>query len=342
MKKYIALFGVLVLALAIIAIARNNPVWASGQPSGVAVPPVEITVTESGSYTVGGLCEFNAVYTGSGASATVAVDVPPEESRKVPFSYDGDLYLAGCHIVHSVLDEVKREMSPTYGSWEVCFGDRPDEQLTIYYYLDDPEDGSPVWAPLTTTAKDGLVCAPAMYTGVYAPGGRHPEAQADNPDVVDNGGNQGGPRIGTVRPKNPTNTGEITKSGTYGIGGLCTLVVEYYRPNMSDVVTVEKDIEVSANVPFPDNEGLLYLPGCHVYHYRNQNLTMDVTKAEGKWKICFAAIPNKETRIFYYYAKDSKPESAIPDWTPLETTIEGGMACAPLTNQTAVYAPVGK
>jgi hypothetical protein len=344
MRKYIQLSVVLVLVFVVVGMARNSPAWAStllgsSQPSGAILPLSKIDITESGSYFVGGLCQFNVVYTGSGASATAAIDVPAEESRKVPYAYEGDLYLAGCHIVHSVMGEVTREMSPAYGSWEVCFGDRPDVKLTIYYYLDDPETGSAVWLPLTTTVADGFACAPAIYTGVYAPGGR--QLNEGDTGATAGGDQQTGSAGGTVLPPSSSSV-TITQSGTYGVGGLCTIIVKYYIPRLSDEVHVEKNVEISANVPFPDSEGLLYLPGCHVYHYKQAKLVKDVTTDEGSWKICFASIPNKETTIYFYYAKDDAAQSALPDWSPLETTIENGMACAPLTTHTGVYAPTGK
>ena len=338
MKKYIQGLVVLVLVLAVIGIARNSPAWASGQPSGAAQPLSEITITESGSYTVGGLCQFNVVYTGSGASARVAVDVPAEVSRKVPFLYEGQLYLAGCHIEHSVMGEVTRQMSPAYGSWEVCFGDRPDEQLTIYYYLDDPETSSVVWLPLTTTVKDGFICAPAIYSGVYAPGGDRFTSGPGN-DIDDD--EQVGSTGGTVRPPSPPNTGRIRRSGTYNIGGVASFIVKYKSPRFSNVVHVERNVDVSANVPFPDDAGLLRLPGVHVFHYKSNKLIPDVTAADGSWKICFAAIPDKETTIYFYYANGETAGSVKSDWAPLETTIENGMACAPAYH-TGVYAPAGK
>ncbi|MBI3162989.1 MAG: hypothetical protein HYZ23_10780 [Chloroflexi bacterium] len=351
MKKYAQIFVAISLLLTIVGVARSNPAWASSllksdQPSAAALPPIEIDVSESGSYYVGGLCEFNALYTSTGASAKAAVDVPAEESRNVPYGYDGELYLAGCHIIHYVLDAATndkketREMSPTYGSWEVCFGDRPDVELLIYYYFDKPESGSPAWIPLTTTHKDGFACAPAQYTGVYAPAAVRPPIQdgstvTENPQV---GGGSGGTVV------TPPTSALITESGTYSAGGICTLEVEYFLKNLSNDLHVEENIDVSQNVPFPDNEGLLYLPGCHVFHYVDNALVKDVntTTEQGKWKICFAAIPGKKTTIYFYYARDDKPDSALPDWTPLETTIENGMACAPLTEHTGVYAPTGK
>jgi hypothetical protein len=87
---------------------------------------------------------------------------------------------------------------------------------------------------------------------------------------------------------------------------------------------------------------LLYLPGCHLLHYKSNKLVKDVTSSDGSWKICFAAIPNKETTIYYYYANDETAGSVTPPWTPLETKIENGMACAPGVDHTGVYAPVGK
>jgi hypothetical protein len=315
----------------------------SGDPSGAAQPLSEITVTASGSYTIGGLCEFNVVYTGSEASAKVAVDVPAQVSRKVPFSYDDQLYLAGCHVVHSVTNVVTREMSPTYGSWEVCFGDRPDEQLTIYYYLDNPETGSAVWQSLTTTVKDGFACAPAIYTGVYAPGGKHlPIAITGGTDSGNVTQTQDDTR-GTVRPPSPIVIIPITgTAGTYNIGGVCSAIIEYKVPKLSDKIHVEENTEISANVPFPDNAGILYLPGCHVLHFRAEKLVPEVTPAEGRWEICFASVPNKETTIYFYYANDETVGSVASVWAPLETTIENGMACAPLADYTGVYAPVGK
>ena len=341
MKKYTRYLIVLVLVLTIVGIARNSPAWAStlpgsGLPSGGALPDTEITITDSGLYTVGGLCTIEVDYKVSDLQDKAAVDVPAEISREVPFSYVGELYLAGCHLVHYSQDKIVSEVSDKDGKWEVCFGDRPDENLTIYYYLDDLPEDEKVWVPLPTTIKDGVVCAPAFYTGVYAPGGF----------LIPQTGNQTGgtqtvirSQNGTVRP--PPASAFIPVTGAYAVGGVCTMIVEYYVSGLSTEIHVEENLETSYNVPFPDNEGLLYLPGCHVFHYKSGDLVNDVTVDEGKWMICFAAIPNKVTTIYFYYAEDDI--SAVTSvWAPLETTTEDGMACAPLTNQTAVYAPVGK
>jgi len=335
MKKYLQGLLILVLTLTIVGIANNSPAWASAlsnlnRPSARTHSDSETVITQSGSYTIGGLCQFNVVYTGSGASAKVAIDVPAEDSRAVPNSSSDQLYLAGCHVIHYTLGQVVREMSPAYGSWEICFGDRLDRNLTIYYYLDNPENGSAVWLPLTTTVKNGSACAPANFTGVYAPGGKPLNASSDNSASG-----------GTVRPPTPTVTGVITKSGTYNVGGICSIIIDFRDSSLSVIVHVEKNTDISANVPFPDNAGLLQLPGCHVIHYKGSELLNGVNPDQGSWKICFASLPNTETTIYFYGAKDDLAGSVTSDWTPVETTLENGMACAP-SYSTGVYAPATK
>ncbi len=339
MKKYAQFLAVIILTVAIAGVARNSPAWASPQPSNAARPIADIIVTEDGGYTVGGICDFNVKYKEPNLTNKAAIDVPAEVSREVTFSYPDNLYLSGCHITHFKDNKIENEMTTEEGDWEVCFGNRPDEKLTIYYYSDElAASGQAIWLPLPTVEKDTFVCAPSMYTGIYAPGGisipRTGVVSADaSPPVTFVTG-------GTVR-KTSTRSGLITKPGTYSAGGICELIVDYYVPNLTNELHVEDDIEVSANVPFPDNAGLLYLPGCHVYHYKNEQVIDQVTSDEGSWEICFAAVPNKKTTIYFYYADDDI-ERVTSVWTPLETKVSGGAACAGLTDFTGVYTPVGQ
>jgi len=349
MKKYIQFLIVLVLALTVVVIARNDVAWASslfasGRPSVAAGPLFDITIGGSGKYTVGGLCTVDVAYKGAQLKDKAAVDVPAETSRKVTFSYPDNLYLSGCHITHYKQDKVAREMTAEDGNWEVCFGDRPDETLTIYYYPDDlAAAGKAAWLPLPTTLKNGFVCAPASYTGVYAPAGIViPQTGATGGGNSVNQPQKTGNMSGTIRPfASPSSSITITEPGTYTAGDICSLIVDYYVPALTNELHVENNIEVSANVPFPDNQGLLYLPGCHVFHYKKSAMVDEVTTNEGSWKICFAAVPNKKTTIYFYYANnDINRVTSV--WSPLETTIENGMACAGLTDFTGVYTPTAK
>jgi hypothetical protein len=341
MKKYIQYLIAFILTATVIGVARDNSAWASPQPSDGARPNFEIDVTEDGEYVIGGLCIFRVSYKVAGLSNKAAVDVPAEVSREVTFSYPDDLYLAGCHLTHLKDSLVKNEMSSDEGDWQVCFGDRPNENLTIYYYSDEAAAaGQANWLPLPTTkTDDGFVCAPSMYTGIYAPGGivipqTGPLAKsaAPPPPTIS--------KVGTVMVTTASSV-RITKPGTYGAGGICELKVDYYVPALANELHVEEDVEISAEVPFPDNQGLLYLPGCHVFHYKTDKLVDEVTSDEGSWEICFAAIPNKETTIYFYYS-DTDVERVTSVWTPLKTRVDGGQACAPTTEFTGVYTPVGK
>ena len=340
MKTYLQYVIAFILTLAIVGMAQGHPAWAGPQTSEDARPNTEIGITEGGEYTVGGLCIFRVSYKVPNLSNKAAVDVPAEVSREVTFSYPDDLYLAGCHLTHIKDNLVKNEMSSDEGDWQVCFGNRPDENLTIYYYSDESAAaGNAAWNALPTTkTDDNFVCAPAMFTGVYAPGGivipqTGPAAQIAAQAATFT-------KAGTVMVSASSSV-LITEPGTYGAGGICELKVDYFIPNLANELHVEDDVEISAQVPFPDDAGLLYLPGCHVFHYKTSKLVDEVTSDEGLWEICFAAIPNKQTTIYFYYADDDA-HRVTSLWTPLNTTVNGGTACAPTTDFTGVYTPVGK
>lgn len=341
MKKYLQWAVVAVLVLAVIVVARANSAWAGGftgnQAAGVdnISQPKSIVVTGSGTYNIGGICTFEIDYKTTGLKDNVDSEVPLKESQQVPFNYFPDkLYFPGCHVVHYKNDQVVNQASTNDGKWRVCFGVRPNVQTKIYYYEDQPASGQRVWMPLPTTVENSIACADALYTGVYMPAGYVQPTPA--------GGAGGvivptprGTKPGTVRPPAPVSP-RITKSGTYSIGGICTMIVVYKQPNLSDDVWVELPTQDTLTVPFPSDKDILYFPGCHVVHY--EPLMDTVTDQQGSWKICFAARPNK-TMTIYYYSDDLT--KITPPWQPLPTTTENGMACAPAMHS-GVYTPAGQ
>lgn len=133
-------------------------------------PGIVIPVTGAGTYAVGGVCTVTVEYKADGLSDEVSLEVPVEKSRSVPFPVsDGKIHLPGCHVLHYQFEQIKSEMTPADGSWTICFAARPNKTMTIYYYLDDLETVVPIWIPLETTVESGIACAPAYYSGVYAP-----------------------------------------------------------------------------------------------------------------------------------------------------------------------------
>jgi len=355
MKKYILLLVVFILVLSAAGIARSNPAWASMLPvsmqpggaaqlaagensNGVYAPPAAlITITGNGIYNVGGVCTIEVEFKVADLKLIADAEVPIIESQKVPFSGIGDLLYPGCHFVHYKQNAIVSPMSTEDGSAKVCFGASPDMLMTIYYYLDNPGGGSRVWIPLASTLEDNgrLVCAPALYTGVYMPAGKllprpGSEQPGHNPLFPNGVG-------GSVLP--PPSKITITGSGTYAVGGICLITAKYKIAGLFDTVEVFYPSEDTLKVPSQDVEGVFYFPGCHVLHYRDQKIKDEMTRPEGDWRICFAAIPDKTMTIYYY---EDNLTDIIPPWIALETTTENGMACADLVYFSAIYTPTGK
>jgi len=357
MKKYIQILVVIALVLAVVGLAQNNAVKAGivqnlesttdESPSFImrqTIEPSSITITQSGIYNVGGICTIDVDYKlDAGLKNLVDVDVPTDFSSDIPFGYEGDLYLPGCHVVHYKNDEIQKEMSVEDGSWEVCFAERPDVDLTVYYYHDEPFSSNPVWIELDTTHEDGFACAPAFYTGEYSVGSDVDEVLEAADGGEDSGDSSGD---GSVVPPPPLTT--ITESGTYSVGGICTFTVLYHEPYQTNDIHVTDsliyedypiDYDYSENDEFLENEGMLYYPGCHVLHYKNGEIThWEKGVDQGDWEICFSAQPGKEMTIYYYLGD---LENQASSWKPLETTVEAGEACAPAF-YTGVYVPSGK
>jgi len=363
MKKYFPFVVVLVLVLVVVGAAQGSSVWAGASshsvtpvdnassivlrdPAEYSAEPSSISITGSGTYNVGGFCKLEIEYKlASGLRDEADVEVNTNYSKEIPFGYEGNLYLPGCHIVHYKDDAIMPEMTSDDGTWRVCFAERPDVQLLVYYYQDEPFTVSPIWIELDTTHENGFACAFAPYTGEYAPGSKTEpqlETTSKTHTIVVGGGHHG-----TIIT--PPYAVTITDSADYSVGGICTFTVVYKQPYQSDEIHVAEafdpngdqvdDYNLQGFGSFPDPDALLYLPGCHVLHYRAGEITRyEKTSSQGEWEICFAARPDKDMTIYYYLGDEKDQASA---WTPLETTTENGIACAPAFF-TGVYVPTGK
>jgi hypothetical protein len=78
-------------------------------------------------------------------------------------------------------------------------------------------------------------------------------------------------------------------------------------------------------------------------YFLDNNLQYELPSESGEVKVCFAVPPGKEVQIYFYdfYGPRFKGGQGQPEWAPLETTIEDGIACAPATTSGS-YALVGK
>jgi hypothetical protein len=359
MKKYLQISLVLVLALAVIGLARTGPVWA-GLFQPVASNPIlysplipvnidnaplaaKYTITEDGLYNVGGVCLFDVDFNDPDGTKKLKIDadaeIPLGESTRVPFSGEGDLFFPGCHFVYYKQDQVINPIPAEDASTRVCFGANPDFEMTIYYYLDN--SSSRAWGALNTRLEDNgrLACANAPYSGVYMPAGKlnpRPGSEEPGANPIFPGGVGG-----SVLP--PPSRILFASSGTYAVGGICIIRAEYEVRGLSNEVFVAYPEQDTQAVPFPgvDEGDLLYFPGCQVVHFRDANLKEQMNKdeKEGSWEICFAARPGKQTTIYYYKDNLDKATSA---WVPLVTATENGLACAKQVDFTGVYTPAAR
>jgi len=357
MKKNLLFTMVIAALLAMVAIARTSPSWASAlhlpgmnrEDRSLTVEQLgnpsqkfdAISINENGIYYLGGICSLQVEYKRAGLRTDADIEVPVEFSRTIPYRAPNDLstlLLPGCHVVHFVEDQKVDSASSEDGQWMVCFGERPDVDLVIYYYLDSAENK--IWIPLATNHQDGMACASAFYSGEYAPANEPPTS----PAIGGSGGDGGNTLLpGSILP--PTDSRTVNTSGSYSVGGICNLIVEYKKDTIQDVVHVqdpigEDPVDWNTNLPFGVENGLLYLPGCHVIHYEDGEIVRweQTTEDDGQWTICFAARPDKNNTIYYFLG--DLEESVSSSWTPLETTVENGKACAP-AQFTGMYAPGG-
>ncbi len=121
---------------------------------------------------------------------------------------------------------------------------------------------------------------------------------------------------GTVKP--PFKVIVIKKSGTYSIGGLCTMTVELDADKVWAQVFIER--------PLPKSLPSGVRPvrqGRRVTYYDSRTRIDELLPEQGNAKICFAAAPKKDNTIYFYNVYDESPV-----WVALETEVEKGIACA--------------
>jgi hypothetical protein len=151
-----------------IPVTGGNAIVAPPPVGSIAPPPTNTRIRQSGAYSVGGICTLEVIYKKPNLSDDVFVEIPTKDTKVVPFPDDkAFLYLPGCHVLH--YEPLMMHTTDDMGSWKICFAEVPGKKTTIYYYLDDKSTITPPWVALPTTVEDGQACAPANWTGVYAP-----------------------------------------------------------------------------------------------------------------------------------------------------------------------------
>jgi hypothetical protein len=141
----------------------DNSVQAA-RPGTVRPPPGEVIITQSGSYSIGGFCNYTVEFIATDISVHVSLERPlprplPDEVHAVR---------QGCRVTYyqrptgTRIDEFTAEM----GTSKICFFAIPDENAKVYFFnVYSPE---PVWGPAAETqVEDRVVCSDAGKSGVY-------------------------------------------------------------------------------------------------------------------------------------------------------------------------------
>jgi hypothetical protein len=129
---------------------------------------------------------------------------------------------------------------------------------------------------------------------------------------------------GTVKP--PSRDLIIPVTGSYSVGGFCTLSVEFNDPE----ITLDASIEDPLPGELPDDVQKIR-QGCILTYYRSNQRLNELPPDLGNTTICFAGIPSKQMLVYFYDIY-----SPNPGWVALETTDQDGIVCA-LGNGSGVY-----
>lgn len=132
---------------------------------------------------------------------------------------------------------------------------------------------------------------------------------------------------------------EITQDGLYNIESVCDFQISYQPDaNLSAILSADVDPDFSSTIPF-GYRGDLYLPGCHVLHYKNGELVKEISGDEGVAEVCFAERPGAHLTVFYYV---EEPFATSQIWLELPTTHKENFACAsaPYTGEYAVGSKI--
>jgi hypothetical protein len=163
----------------------QNPFFPNGLGGSIQPPPDSVTITQSGTYAVGGICILETLYKVTGLSDTIVVQYPrnnryTENTLTIPSDsiegVNGIFFWPGCHVTHYLqtgttnTPTIQDQVTSTQGSWKICFAAIPGKTMTIYYYQDNLTVTTPPWKPLVTTTENGLACATTVdFSAVYAP-----------------------------------------------------------------------------------------------------------------------------------------------------------------------------
>lgn len=136
----------------------------AARPGTVKPPPSELVITESGSYSIGGFCNYTVEF----ISTDISVHVSLESPLPRPLPDKVHAVRQGCRVTYYQRPGGERidVFTLQMGTSTICFAAFPKQNSRIYFlniYATEP-----IWTPTQTTVEDNVACSDAGKSGVYA------------------------------------------------------------------------------------------------------------------------------------------------------------------------------
>lgn len=148
-----------------------------------------------------------------------------------------------------------------------------------------------------------------------------------------------GNQPGTVRPPPPEVT--ICQDGFASVGGISTLEVDNLAPGYCLAAFLRNGGFALGRVP--DGAGRILANITFLRVFDNSSFVYEVAGGDGGVQVCYAVPANTQAQIYFFdfYGPQFGERTGQPEWEPLETTVENGVAC--VTAQTSgAYALIGQ
>lgn len=132
----------------------------AGKPGTINPPSAEVVITESGTYTIGGFCNYTVEF----LAPDISVHVSLERPLPRPLPDKVHAVRQGCRVTYYQRPDGTRidELTADMGTSKICFADIPNQKNTVYFL--NIYSADPAWGPATGT---DAACSAAGLSGVY-------------------------------------------------------------------------------------------------------------------------------------------------------------------------------
>jgi hypothetical protein len=144
---------------------------------------------------------------------------------------------------------------------------------------------------------------------------------------------------GTVQP--PPAEVTICQDGFASVGGISTLEVNNLAPGYCLAAFLRNRGFALGRIPDGAGQVLSNITFLRVFF--NSNFVYEVAEGDGDVLVCYAIPAGREAQIYFFdfYGPRFGERTGQPEWEPLETTVENGVACAEARTSGA-YALIGQ